>query len=875
MALERYRQKRDFRVTPEPAGSVGPARARGLAFVVQKHAATRLHFDFRLELDGVLLSWAVPKGPSLDPNDKRLAMHVEDHPLEYGEFEGVIPKKQYGAGTVMVWDRGTWTPNGDAAAAYAKGHLKFELRGEKLRGTWNLVRSRSRKYGEGGDSWLLFKEADDHARLGAAASVDDERPESVLSGRTLDEIAQSADRVWHSNRSVEANVADGAIAKRGKPVATAARLAKLPGARKAALPGMVEPQLAVLCKSPPAGPQWVHEVKHDGYRMLCRIDDGRARMQSRSGKDWTADFPALVNALARLPVRSAWLDGEAVVLDAQGRSSFQALQNALGGAGAPALVYFAFDLLFLDGVDLRGVPLAQRKALLEKLVADAPPAIRYSAHFDVPGRAFLDNVAKLGLEGMVSKRADLPYSAGRSSAWQKIKCLQRDEFIVGGYTEPEGSRPGFGALLLGLARPDGSLTYCGRVGTGFNDALLASLHARLATTAQNESPFHDPPTGADARRARWVTPTLVVEVSYGEWTADRTLRHPVFQGLREDKTPADVGRGARHEMEDDADPSSAFVSRAATAPKATAPKANAAKDAVAGIAIGNADKLLYPEAKLSKRDLARYYEAVGERMLAHLAGRPLTLVRHPNGWDRKGFYQKHAEDGIAREVSRVEVDGGRATYLMAESVPAIVALLQLGALEIHPWGARVPHLDRPDRIVLDLDPDESLPWDDVRQAALLVKALVENVGLVPFVKTTGGKGLHVVVPLEPSAGWEDVKGFTKAAAELLERTFPDRFTSKLLKVSRGGRTFIDYLRNGEGATAIAAYSLRAKANAPVSTPVAWTELANDLRHAHFNARTVPARLARLKLDPWRDLADAARPLTPAVMARVGYRPAGA
>jgi len=869
MALERYRAKRDFSLTPEPTGRAAPARAGGRSFVVQKHAATRLHFDFRLELNGVLLSWAVPKGPSLDPNDKRLAMHVEDHPLEYGEFEGVIPKKQYGAGTVMVWDRGTWWPRSDPDEAYAKGHLKFELFGEKLRGVWNLVRSRSGKYGQGGgDGWLLFKEADDHARLGPGAIVDDERPKSVLTGRTLDEIAASADRVWHSNRPVQANVASGAIGRRAKRAVAVATLVKLSGATKAPLPEAIEPQLAVLCRTPPTGTHWVHEIKHDGYRMLCRIDNGEARMQSRSGRDWTGNFPTLVRALARLPATTAWLDGEAVVLDGNGRSSFQALQNALSGGPAPSLAYVAFDLLYLDGVDLRGVALAQRKAVLEKLLADSASAVRYSAHFDVPGRDFFDNVSALGLEGMVSKRADLPYTAGRGPAWQKIKCLRREPFVVGGYTEPEGSRPGFGALLLGVPEPDGRLTYCGRVGSGFNDALLRSLFERLQATARSDTPFHNPPTGADARRARWVAPTIVVDVSYGEWTADRTLRHPVFHALRADTAPARIVRAMPDQQRDDDNPA-ARAAPAVQAPAAT--RKSTGKDAVEGIALSNADKVLYPEEGLTKRDLARYYAAVGERMLEQLRGRPLTLVRHPNGWDRKGFYQKHAEDGVAREVSRVAVDGGSATYLMAESVPAIVALLQLGALEIHPWGARVPDLDRPDRIVFDLDPDEALGWPAVREAALLVKTLMENLDLVPFLKTTGGKGLHVVVPLEPAAGWEDVKGFAKAVAELLERTFPDRFTSKLLKRSRGGRTFIDYLRNAEGATAVAAYSLRAKAHAPVSTPVAWTELGADLRHAHFNARTVPARLSKLRRDPWRDLVASARPLTPALLARVGYR----
>ncbi len=864
MALERYRQKRDFRVTPEPPGKVGARQSQGHAFVVQKHAATRLHYDFRLELDGVLLSWAVPKGPSLDPNDKRLAMHVEDHPLEYGEFEGVIPPKQYGAGTVMVWDRGTWTPKADPREAYAKGHLKFELRGEKLKGIWNLVKSRSGKYG--GDSWLLFKEADDFARLGAQAAIADHRPDSVVTGRSIDEIAAQKDRVWNSNQSVAANVKGGAIRKRRS--GSGVTLAKVKGARKAALPERIDAQLATLSKSPPTGPNWIHEIKYDGYRMLCRVVDGDVRIFSRNGKDWTGNFPSIVRALARLPVTTAWLDGEAVVVDDKGRTSFQALQNALSGA-ATAPSYFAFDLLYLDGVDLRGVALAERKRLLEGLLSGMPATVKYSEHFAASGPAFLQNVSALGLEGMVSKRVDLPYQAGRGSAWQKIKCAQRQEMVIGGFTDPEGSREGFGALLLGVYQPDGRLSYSGKVGTGFDAASLASLRRALAPLEQKKSPFHNPPRGAEAQRAHWVKPVLVAEISFTEWTNDGTLRHPSFQGLRADKPAAEVVR----ERETNAGDGDTREDAASRLPARSAVNTKA-KDAVAGVVLTNPDKVLYPEARLTKRDLALYYVAVGEWMLPHLRDRPLTLVRCPNGWDKKCFYQKNADDSIPEAISRVRIDdgdGGHSLYTMANSVAAIVALLQMGVLEIHPWGSRAGKLAFPDRIIFDLDPDEDLPWADVKQAVLVVKTLIESIGLAAFLKTTGGKGLHVVVPIEPTAHWDHVKGFTKAVAELLERTFPDRFTAKLLKVSRHGRIFIDYLRNAEGATAVAAYSLRAKANAPVSTPIDWDELKKDVRFAHFNARNVPARLAKMKADPWRKLADQAAGLTPAIMAKVGYK----
>src|SRR5438067_641675 len=865
MALELYRKKRDFKTTPEPKGKLAKAKGGDLVFVIQKHAATRLHYDYRLELNGVLLSWAVPKGPSLDPNDKRLAMHVEDHPLEYGEFEGVIPPKQYGAGTVMLWDRGTWTPKGDPDEGYAKGHLKCELHGERLKGVWNLVRSRSGKYG-GDKSWLLYKETDDHARLGPDALVVDDRPDSVASGRSLDAIKAAKDRVWHSNQSVTANVKGGAIRRRKQKSTPSA--AKLAGAREHPMSASLEAQLATLVKDPPQDPHWVHEIKYDGYRMLCRIEAGQTRMISRNGHDWTAKFPSVAETLSRLPVESAWIDGEVVVVDARARSSLQAIQHALSGNDA-ALTFFAFDLMYLNGIDLRGVALGERKGLLKELLADGPATIRYSEHFSAPGKEFLDKVCGLGLEGMVSKRADLPYQSGRGAAWQKTKCAQRQEMVIGGYTDPEGSREAFGALLLGVYEPDGRLTYAGKVGTGFTAATLASVYRALKPLVQKEPPFHNPPRGAEARRAHWVKPKLVAEVAFTEWTDDGTLRHPSFQGLRADKPATDVVR-ERAAAPAEKDPPS--TSKASTKPPARS-RAKDDPDAIAGVRLSNPDKLLYPEARLSKRDLALYYAAVGDWMLPHVQDRPLTLVRCPNGWDQKCFYQKNAAGGTDDAISRVAIkmsDGTEAQYMMADSVTAIVALLQMGVLEVHPWGSRSKTLGHPDRIVLDLDPDDDLPWDEVKQAVLVVKTLVENLGLVPFLKTTGGKGVHVVVPIKPTVAWDDVKGFTNAIAELLARTFPDRFTAKLLKVSRRGRIFIDYLRNAEGATAVAAYSLRAKANAPVSTPIAWEELAHDVRFAHFNAKNIPARLRKLKRDPWQKMAESAAPLTTAVMAKGGY-----
>ncbi|TMH37880.1 MAG: DNA ligase D [Betaproteobacteria bacterium] len=635
--------------------------------------------------------------------------------------------------------------------------------------------------------------------------------------------------------------------------------------------GVRGPELATLVKAPPAGPSWVHEIKYDGYRMLCIIANHQARMVSRNAKDWTSAFASLARTPARLPVDTACLDGEVVVMDAKGRTSFQSLQNAIApNNGGQPLSYFAFDLLYLNGYDLRGVVLSERKQILQKLLANAPPAIRYSEHFAVPGKEFFDNVCKLGLEGMLSKRGDLPYQAGRGTAWQKVKCLQRQEMVIGGYTDPEGSRHGFGALLIGVYEPDGRLAYAGKVGTGFNDASLSTLSRKLAGLVQKQSPFYNPPTGAEGRRAHWVKPELVAEVAFTEWTDDGTLRHPSFQGLRADKKATEVVR-ERPMSGNPGNNSETTPSKSVSRAKARAP---ADPNAIAGVALSNPDKALYPEAKISKRDLAAYYETVGERMLPHFVDRPLTLFRCPNGWSKERFYQKKAEGSVNEAIARVEIrssDGTVADYMMANSVTAIVALVQMGVLELHPWGSRARHLGRPDRIIFDLDPADDVSWEDIKQAALIVKALMENVGLTPFVKTTGGKGLHVVVAIEPTLGWEEVKGFTKAVAEFLEKTFRDRFTSNLMKVSRRGKIFIDYLRNSEGATAVGAYSTRARANAPVSTPIRWDELSRDIRFDHFNVGNLPKRLARMKTDPWHDLDESAGSLTKAVMMRVGFK----
>jgi bifunctional non-homologous end joining protein LigD len=860
MSLDVYRQKRDFKKTPEPAGRVGRRAAKALSFVIQKHAASHLHYDFRLELDGVLLSWAVPKGPSLDPRDKRLAMQTEDHPLAYGDFEGIIPPKQYGAGTVIVWDRGRWIPKEDPRAGYRKGKLKFILEGEKLHGGWTLVRSHGGKYGgrEGARAWLLIKEKDDEAREGSQASIVERRPESVLTERTLEEVANEKSRVWHSTKSVAANMKAGAVA----PLKSAARRAgargnapdaTIPkGARRVAMPAQMTAQLATLVDEAPAGPGWLHEIKFDGYRMLCRIERGQCQIWSRNGKEWTDAFPGIAKAAAKLPVRSAWIDGEIVMPGENGATSFQALQNALSANAERSLVYFAFDLMYLDGFDLRRVPLIERKRLLQPRVADSV-RLRYSNHFATDGKTMLEEACKLGLEGIISKREDAPYEATRSRSWLKTKCSKRQEMVIGGFTEGQGSRSGFGALLLGV-HDEGKLRYAGKVGTGFDQAALKRIRKMLDQLRTDEPPFVDPPKGAEGRRATWVKPKLVAEIAFTEWTRDGTLRHPAFLGLRLDKPAKDVVREKEEHVSDD--------------PPAKAARSATSALQIAGVAISNPDRVLFPDLGMTKRELCEYYEAVAPLMLPHTKDRPLTLVRCPNGAEAKCFYQKHAKDTVPAWVDRIEVQDsdGPAQYMMANNVKSLVTLAQLGVIEMHPWASRKPKLEQPDRLIFDLDPDDALPWDTVKAAALLIRSLLDDLGLKSFLKTTGGKGLHVVVPIAATMDWDTAKSFTRDAANVLVRTFPDRYTTTVAKSARPGKILIDYLRNAHGATAIGAYAVRARKHAPIAAPVDWSALDEDIRFDFFNARSLATLLERK--DPWKDFAKTRQTVTAAMRKRV-------
>lgn len=824
-ALAEYRRKRDFAQTPEPAGKEAGARLKGspaeagLQFVIQKHEATRLHYDFRLELDGVLKSWAVPKGPSLDPGEKRLAVHVEDHPIEYGGFEGVIPEGQYGGGTVLLWDRGTWRPEGASPeAAYRKGSLKFTLDGEKLHGKWALVRmggrhDERRPARDKHENWLLIKERDPVAQPGSGAAVVDENPLSVASGRDMATIATHADRVWDSE--------SGERPKPKKEAAPAVRrpkiLAALEGARKARMPATVKPQLATLVTGAPQGDEWLHEIKFDGYRILARLSGGKVRLMSRNGLDWTPKFPETAAALARLKIDNAVIDGEIVALAENGQSSFAGLQQALSEGATGALIYYCFDLPYLDDRDLTGVKLVDRKAALRDLLAGAAEdRIRYTDHQDARGPEFFQQACSLALEGIVSKQRDAPYVAGRSRLWLKVKCANREEFVIIGFSDPGGTRKGFGALLLGYHDGDGTLRYAGRVGTGFGDALLGELRKKLDVLARKAKPVATLPKGTAIRDVHWVAPKLVAEIGFTEWTGDGVLRHPTFIGLRADKAASEVVRET---------PQSAAIAgkTPAIAPAradAAARPASNGSPTIAGITLSKPGKVLYDGDGVTKLDLARYYEAVADFALPHLTGRALSLLRCPEGRNGECFFQKHQSAGMPKSIHRIDIDekAGSETALYIEDLAGLVGLVQMGVLEIHPWGSTITHIETPDRLTFDFDPDVGLPWKRVVEGVLELKKLLDALGLRSFLKTTGGKGLHVVVPVAARLPWDEAKAFTKSVAERLVAAAPDRYTATLSKKARHGRIFVDYLRNGRGATAVGAYSARARAGATVSTP---------------------------------------------------------
>ena len=874
MGLRQYWKKRDFKKTPEPRGKTVSNEGR-LQFVIQKHAASRLHYDFRLELDGTLKSWAVPKGPSLDPAQKRLAVHVEDHPLDYASFEGIIPAKQYGGGTVLLWDRGYWEPIGDGASSYRHGRLKFKLYGQKLQGIWNLVRMGGRQEA-GKENWLLIKEKDEEARTGKQSEVTLTLTTSVASGKSIDEIAEGKPAVWQSNRASTTTPVKANRAPRPRPSINGGTAA---GARKSPQESWVKPQLATLVTSCPEGEEWIHELKYDGYRILCRLKDGEATLWTRNGNEWTRKLPSIASAVSGLPVKNAWLDGEVVALLPDGRISFQTLQNAFDAHSDSNLVYYVFDLLYLDGYDLRPSPLLERKRLLSQVVKAATPSplIQYSDHIIGQGDVAFAEACRTGMEGLIAKRADAPYVAGRNRNWVKVKCGHRQEFVIGGYTDPSGSRSSFGALLLGVYDAKGQFHYAGRTGTGFSDRSLKELHARLKRLEHSTPSFVDPPRGSEARGVHWVRPELVAEVAFAEWTNEGQLRQASFQGLREDKEPRAVIHERPHPIASGEtagkSPGSRWRRRKPKSENRSSPNPEAGRESpvVGGITLTHPDRVLYPDANVTKLALAQYYESISDWILPHVADRPLTLVRCPEGYDKECFYQKHANDRVPDSIGRVEIpeDDGTACYMVADSLPALIGLVQMGVLELHTWGAKRDKLDNPDRMILDLDPDPAVEWPAVIEGAQLLRTLLNELSLASFVKTTGGKGLHVVVPLQRVHTWEEVKSFSKALAEHLAQLIPERFLANMSKQKRKGKIYVDYLRNGKGATAVAAYSTRARPGAPLSVPLSWDELSNDLRSDHFTIHNIHERLGRLRKDPWKDYFKTRQRITRAMISSLG------
>lgn len=839
--LNEYKRKRKFELTPEPKGKVKKSRAGNL-YIIQKHAASRLHYDFRLELGGVLKSWAVPKGPSLNPADKRLAVEVEDHPVSYGSFEGIIPEGSYGGGTVMLWDSGTWEPLKDPLKGLRDGRLEFSLHGEKLKGEWALVRMAPRA-NEDKNNWLLIKMKDDYSRRGGK-SVVDEYPLSAASGRTMKEIADAGGKVWQRDKPKRAR----SSRRKGKPndpdpSNDLPDPAALTGARKSKLPEEISPELATLVDSPPSGGGWLHEVKFDGYRLISVLDGGKVRILTRNGKDWTARFGGIADALKALPVKNAVLDGEAVVLNKDGLSDFQALQNALKESRKGALHYFVFDLLYHDGFDLTRAPLIDRKTLLGNILGGSgkPRALRYSDHIVGNGDAVFENACRMSLEGIVSKRAAAPYVQRRTRDWLKVKCHKRQEFVIGGYKlSTKASRTGFRSLLLGYHAGDGALVYCGGVGTGFDAGSLKSIRKRLDAITQKNSPFKNPPTGADARGVRWVRPELVAEVEFTEWTDDNLLRHPSFKGLREDKPAREIIRERSSPEE--------------TMTKENDRQTNPGANTVAGVHLTNPDRVLYPDQGLTKAELAEFYANIADWILPHVVNRPLTIVRCPGGSQGQCFYQKNVGEGLPEAIHGVSIDGKETdrTYISIKDLKGLISLVQIGVLEIHPWGSRIDNLEKPDRMVFDLDPGEGVSYADVVDAAFKLNDILDGLGLRSFVKTSGGKGLHIVVPLERRSGWEEMKSFSKAVADEMVRLEPDKYIATMSKAKRKGKIFIDYLRNNRDATTVAAYSTRARKGAPVSTPVGWDELSPELAPNKYNVSNLRVRLSSLKEDPWKD-----------------------
>ncbi|APO71019.1 ATP-dependent DNA ligase protein (plasmid) [Rhizobium gallicum] len=865
--LSTYRSKRDFQRTAEPSGEGRIARSNRSRFVIQKHDATRLHYDLRLEFDGVFKSWAVTKGPSLDPHDKRLAVEVEDHPLDYGDFEGTIPKGQYGGGTVMLWDRGYWKPEGKKSPKQAleKGDFKFTLEGKRLRGGFVLVRMGNDRERGKRTNWLLIKHHDAFSVEENGAAILEDNDTSVASGRTMEMIAAGkgrkpkpfivaggdvqADAVWDSHQGLAADERKSDV-RAGKASVSPVDL-----------PDFIAPQLCQTLERPPVGKGWIHEIKFDGYRIQMRVLDGEATLKTRKGLDWTAKYREIGEAASALP--DSIIDGEICALDENGAPDFAALQAALSEGKAGDLVYFAFDLLYDGGEDLRSLSVVDRKARLQSLLAEAGnnPRIRFVEHFETGGDAVLRSACKLSLEGIISKQVDAPYQSGRTETWAKSKCRAGHEVVLGAYAKTNGK---FRSLLVGVYHGD-NFVYVGRVGTGYGAKKVETLLAKLKALETTKSPFTGIGAPKKGAEVTWLKPELVAEIEFAGWTADGLVRQAAFKGLRDDKPAKEV------EAERPAKPSKTDVpGPALLVPAAGSTRRKGVKAEVMGVPISNPDKPLWPDASdkgpVTKEELARYYEAVGSWMIEHIKGRPCSIIRAPDGIGGEQFFQRHAMPGTSSLLELVKVFGDKKPYLQIDRIEGLAAVAQIGAVELHPWNCEPQQPEVPGRLVFDLDPGPDVPFSTVVSAAREMRDRLEELGLISFCKTTGGKGLHVVTPLainkRKPLSWSEAKGFAHAVCQQMARDHPELYLIKMTKSLRNGRIFLDYLRNDRMATAVAPLSPRARAGATVSMPLTWTQVKSDLDPKRFTVRTVPVLLA--KTSAWQGYCDAQRPLEQAI-----------
>jgi bifunctional non-homologous end joining protein LigD len=866
--LTRYRSMRDFNVTAEPRGETRKISlkrsGKNLPFVVQKHAASRLHYDFRLGWNGVLKSWAVAKGPSYDPGDKRLAVQVEDHPWEYRDFEGTIPKGQYGGGTVMLWDKGDWVPLGDVDQGLKDGHLKFDLHGKKLKGRWVLVRMRGRAGGPDKPNWLLIKEKDEFARESSDEPITEKAPDSAASGQSMDEIASGNGHVWQSNRTNGRGTKRPARAVNHRATSAppsrrsqgSAASVNLKGASRERFPGFIAPQLAQQTTAVPAGGEWLHELKLDGYRIQIQIrtsKDGKAqrksiRLLTRKGLDWTARMPDIVKAASNLNMNDAILDGEAVALDERGVSNFADLQAAFHEGRQRYITYFAFDLLHLDGHNLRALPLADRKRILEQILQTAGDTgpLRFSEGINGDGKTVFEKACHLGAEGIVSKLSSAKYTSGRNGAWLKLKCHLEQEFVIGGFTLPSKGSVGIGALLLGYYEGD-KLRYAGRSGTGFTQATHKMLRARLDRLERKESPFADVPREM-RRGAHWVKPEPVAQIAFSTWTRDNLVRQAAFKGLREDKPAREV---IRETMIGHNEAGKHRAKRSSEKATRSQPETRSMKRTTQTLT--HPDKVLDAESGMTKQQLADYYSAVAGHLLPHIADRPLSVVRCPDGTGKACFFQKHVGMGLPDGVKSIPIKnrktGESEDYLTVDSVEGLVGLAQMGVLEIHPWGSRNKSLEKPDRIIFDLDPDPAIKWRALVETARELRSRLKGLRLESFVKTTGGKGLHVVVPVQREHDWPSIKAFAHDLVSDMETAKPDLYVTKMTKAARKNRIYLDYLRNDREATSVAPYSPRARTGAPVAMPLHWNEL-NAATAPAFHVADFAQWRRRLNHDPW-------------------------